>query len=257
MEQSNSLSDQKKLSTQYDHTIANHNLVAPREVVPLVMELVKPQSVLDVGCGIGNWLKVFEEQGIGDYKGVDGSYLDKNLLKIPIHNFEARDLQQSFSLGRKFDLVVSLEVAEHLDERYADQFVQTLVNHGDIILFSAAIPGQGGQNHLNEQWPEYWQKKFEKHGFYFHDLIRQLIWNNTKVEWWYRQNIFLLTKSKPKAGAPKNIALVHPELFSLSIRNHNHYVHSLTNGRHGILSGLQVFRNSVLFKIRSLLNGEK
>ena len=125
MEQSNSLSNQKKLSTQYDHTIANHNLVAPREVVPLVMELVKPQSVLDVGCGIGNWLKVFEEQGIGDYKGVDGSYLDKNLLKIPIHNFEARDLQQSFSLGRKFDLVVSLEVAEHLDERYADQFVHS------------------------------------------------------------------------------------------------------------------------------------
>ena len=47
------------------------------------------------------------------------------------------------------------------------QLVATITKHGDAVLFSAAIPGQGGQDHLNEQWPEYWQKKFEVNGYYF------------------------------------------------------------------------------------------
>ena len=144
----------------YIHTEAIHNLSAPRVIVPIVLEMIKPNSILDVGCGIGTWLKVFEEYGVDDYLGIDGDYVDRSTLKISEKRFLPNDLRKRWSLNRKFDLVVSLEVAEHLPEEVADLFVSTLSAHGDTILFSAAIPGQGGQNHVNEQWPTYWQKKF-------------------------------------------------------------------------------------------------
>jgi len=105
---------------------------------------------------------------------------------------------------------MSLEVAEHLPEDKADLFVSVLVAHAEKIVFSAAIPSQGGQNHLNEQWPEYWQKKFEKHGYYFHDTIRPLIWNNAAIDWWYRQNMFLVTKERSDV---KILPVIHPELY--------------------------------------------
>ncbi len=188
-----------------------HNLTAPREVVPIIMSIVKPKSVLDVGCGIGTWLKVFEEHGVTDYLGVDGNYVNRNLLKIPQSNFFPFDLTNELVLRKKFDLVISLEVAEHIPEKSADLFVKSLALHSDIILFSAAVPGQGGQNHLNEQWPKYWEKKFERHGFYFHDIVRPLIWENNKVDWWYRQNIFLLTK---KFSDTPIHASIHPDCFA-------------------------------------------
>ena len=241
------------MSILYHHTEAIHNLTAPREVVPMVMQMVKPKSVLDVGCGTGTWLKVFEEQGVQDYMGVDGSYLDKNMLKIPIGNFMVSDLRQSFFLLRKFDLVVSLEVAEHLEEKYADQFVQTLVTHGDIILFSAAIPGQGGQNHFNEQWPEYWEKKFGRHGFFFHDCIRPFIWKNERVDWWYRQNIFLVTKEKPKDHSNGIMPLVHPGLYHQIINQHSQYMESLKKGKQGLQSSIQIFGNALIHKYKTLL----
>jgi hypothetical protein len=185
-----------------------HNLAAPREIIPIILELTKPSSVIDIGCGIGTWLKVFDEYGIMDYVGVDGEFVDRDLLKIGADKFYPQDLREKWSLNRKFDLVVSLEVAEHLSEDVADLFVSVLVSHGDNILFSAAIPGQGGQNHLNEQWPVYWQKKFEQYGFFCHDIVRPLIWNNSKIDWWYRQNMIFVSKNPSNKDI---LPLVHPE----------------------------------------------
>jgi SAM-dependent methyltransferase len=241
------------VSTLYHHTEAIHNLSAPREIVPLVMTQVRPTSVLDVGCGTGTWLKVFEENGVADYCGVDGLHLDMAMLKIPADRFMAFDLTKPFSLKQKFDLVVSLEVAEHLDEAHADMHVQTLVNHGASILFSAAIPGQGGQNHLNEQWPGYWQQKFAMHGFYFHDVLRPRIWNNDKVEWWYRQNIFLVTKTKPEGASTNVLPLVHPELFTRQARVSQQYQQSLLEGKQGLLVSTRIFLTAIGYKLKTLL----
>lgn len=241
------------MKPKYIHEESVHNLTAPREVVPFVMELVRPKSILDIGCGTGTWLKVFEEKGITDYLGVDGEYVDRTMLKIPIDKFLPHELQNSFSLGRRFDLVISLEVAEHLSERYADVFVHSLAEHGDTILFSAAIPGQDGQNHLNEQWPEYWEKKFLNHGFYFHDVLRPKIWKNDKIDFWYRQNIFLLKKEKPVKGLFDSLALVHPELHLQTISNHQLYRKSLLEGKQGLRLSAQIFFNSLLFKFKNLL----
>jgi SAM-dependent methyltransferase len=240
------------LKPAYIHTELIHNLNAPREVVPIIMDLVKPTSLLDVGCGTGTWLKAFEEKGISDYVGVDADYLDRTLLQIPEAKFKAVDLRTSWTLGRKFDLVISLEVAEHLPEKNADSFVATLVSYAETIVFSAAVPGQGGQNHLNEQWPDYWQRKFLKHGFYFHDVIRPLIWYNNNVDWWYKQNIFLLNKNKEIAGK-KLQQFLHPDFVSAVQRRNDQYVMEIIEGRQGFFLGLRIFYNSVIFKLKMII----
>ncbi|NJN42414.1 MAG: class I SAM-dependent methyltransferase [Flammeovirgaceae bacterium] len=222
---------------------------APREVVPILMEMIRFNSVLDVGCGTGTWLKVFSENGITDFLGVDQDHQNRSLL-IPPANFKVIDLHQPFDVGRKFDLIVALEVAEHLHEISADTFIDSLLRHGDTILFSAAIPGQGGQNHLNEQWPEYWQQKFRQRGFFLNDFLRRKIWNNQNIEWWYRQNILLVTKSKPDED--QMISVVHPELFNQVIQNNTLSEKSLIEGRHGVRISLKILVNALRFKLKSI-----
>src|SRR5436309_14636146 len=121
-------------------------------IVPLVFALLKPQSVIDVGCGLGTWLSVFEEFGVKDVFGIDGDHVDRSMLQISNERFTAFDLKKPIQIDRRFDLVVSLEVAEHLPKDCAKTFVHSLTRLGPVILFSAAIPFQGGRAHLNEQW---------------------------------------------------------------------------------------------------------
>lgn len=200
----------------YEHTEDVHNTRAAELIVPILLQYLKPKSILDIGCGIGTWLKVFNDYGISDFIGVDGGYVDRAILKIERNKFLAYDLCAPLKLNRQFDLVVSLEVGEHLPESSADILVETLVKHGKVILFSAAIPGQGGQNHINEQWPIYWQKKFKAFGFEYYDLIRPAVWNNPKVEKWYKQNTFLLFHESMKVEYPpfKGENLIHPDFWN-------------------------------------------
>ncbi len=134
-------------------------------IVPLVLTLIKPQSVIDVGCGLGIWLSVFKEFGVKDVFGIDGDHVDRSMLQIPNERFTAFDLKKPIPINRQFDLVISLEVAEHLPEDCAKTFIHSLTGLGPVILFSAAIPFQGGTNHLNEQWPDYWANHFNDNGY--------------------------------------------------------------------------------------------
>lgn len=200
------------------------SLSSAREIVPMVMELIRPKRVIDVGCGIGAWLSVFKELGVDETLGIDGDWVDKKMLLIPREDFQSADLEKPLEIERKFDLVVSLEVAEHLPENCAATFVESLAELGPVILFSAAIPHQGGKHHRNEQWPEYWQKLFEDRGYIFVDCIRKKIWDNEKVAWWYAQNIFIVVKKefldsyeilKREFLANKGnmLSLVHPQNY--------------------------------------------
>src|SRR5204862_3532668 len=141
------------------------SLRSARAVVPLVMELVRPASVLDVGCGLGTWLAAFAEAGVADFLGMDGDYVDRAKLKIPAERFRAADLTNPPSPGRTFDLAVCLEVAEHLPEKASPRLVELLATAAPVVLFSAALPGQGGTRHINEQWPAFWQRLFAARGF--------------------------------------------------------------------------------------------
>lgn len=183
---------------KYFHSQETHNLKAPGIIVPFLIEQYKPTSILDVGCGIGTFLYIFQKEGIEDILGIDGEWVDISKLYISRDKFKTADLESGFDLKRKFDLILCLEVAEHLNENAANRFIKSLTDHGDIIIFSAALPGQGGDNHLNEKPFAYWQKKFEQYDYFFADIFRERFWNNENVNWWYKQNMFLVVK-KSKA----------------------------------------------------------
>jgi hypothetical protein len=184
-----------------------------RAIVPLVMELAPfVRSVVDIGCGTGGFLKVFEEHTIADFLGVDGDYVDTSLLRIRGDRFLAADLSRPLNLGRRFDLAMSLEVAEHLSESRARSFVEDLTRLSDVILFSAAIPGQGGTHHVNEQWQDYWAEEFGRLGYLPFDAIRPHIWTDQSVETWYAQNTILYANP---AGVDRAPALTANRLRSL------------------------------------------
>jgi SAM-dependent methyltransferase len=176
--------------------------------------------VLDVGCGRGVWLAIWLKHGAKDVQGVDGPYVDQSRLHIPTSQFLARDLAYPLKLERQFDLVQSLEVAEHLPEQAAEQFVDSLVRHGRLILFSAATPGQGGENHVNEQPWEYWRAKFAARDFELFDFLRPRLRSNRAVYLWYRHNVFVyahrsITNSLPPAIAATCVAPEQPPANTL------------------------------------------
>ncbi len=163
-------------------------------VIPLVMELYKPESVVDVGCGIGTWLAAFMEHGVTDVLGVDGDYVPVADLRVPVERFRAHDLRTPLTVGRSFDLAICLEVAEHLPAPSAPALVDSLTELAPVVLFSAAVPGQGGVGHVNEQWPEYWIELFQARGYEAVDCVRPRVWDQPDVDFWYAQNAFLIVR---------------------------------------------------------------
>ncbi|NJL70660.1 MAG: class I SAM-dependent methyltransferase [Candidatus Competibacteraceae bacterium] len=145
------------------HPIENSGPTA-KVVVPLLSEWYQPSSVLDLGTNVGWWLKFFIDCGVKDVLGVDGSNMVEH-LQIPRENFREIDLRADWSLGRRFDLVLCLEVAEHILPESADGLVGRISGHTDRVFWCAAVPNQGGWEHLNEQPAEYWTAKFEARGF--------------------------------------------------------------------------------------------
>jgi hypothetical protein len=179
------------------------------------------KSAVDAGCGIGSWLSVLKEDGVEDVLGVDADWVNRKHLAIPEECFRTHDLTEPLTLDRKFDLAMSLEVAEHLPENKAGIYLDTLVGLSDFVLFSAAIPWQSGIGHVNEQWPEYWEALFNDRGYRVRDVIRGRIWNVQGIPVWYRQNLLLYVKedriddlnlSQVNGSLP--LRWVHPDVFT-------------------------------------------
>ena len=174
----------------YDYIDAGSRRSA-RAVAGLLLPEMKITSLLDVGAGHGAWAAEWLAAGVEDVLAVDGDYVARDQLAIPARNFLAHDLATPLDLGRKFDLVQTLEVAEHLPHAKADLFVDNLVAHGDVILFSAAVPHQGGEHHVNEQPPEYWRRLFGAKGYEAFDWLRPQLADQRHVKPWYRFNSFV------------------------------------------------------------------
>lgn len=174
-------------------------------VCPRVVQWLAPGSLLDVGSGAGAWCRAWSAAGIPDVAAVDGDYVDAKSLLIDPSTFFPRDISTSFDMGRRFDLVTSLEVAEHIAQGKADVFVDNLVRHGDVVLFSAAVPGQGGEFHVNEQPLDYWREKFRARGYRCFDPLRPLIQGMRDVEPWYRYNTLLYVAAPRARSLPDSV----------------------------------------------------
>jgi SAM-dependent methyltransferase len=215
---------EKEYTEAYYGVLGTGASTASEVVVPLVKQLCGCKSVVDVGCGDGTWLRSFAQSGIEDYFGMDGDYVTPDQLKIPKERFQPTDLSKPFKLDRRFDLAMTLEVAEHLDPSRGPSYVEDLTKLSDVVLFSAAVPGQGGSHHVNEQWQPYWAEQFAKQGYLAFDCVRSRIWNSVGEGWYYAQNAILYVNSKTLDSNPNlnremmgepgmPLALIHPRLF--------------------------------------------
>lgn len=201
-----------------------------RVVVPMFIDKVRtvdtgsPRRVIDVGCGEGWWANEFAHYD-AEVIGVDGSYVDSSPLG---NRFIPHDLRTPLPahLSGRFDLAVCLEVAEHLPASRAWTFVTELCSLAPVILWSAAIPGQGGHGHVNEQWPAYWIELFDRHGYQASGALRWEIFDNPSVENWYAQNLLLFVRDPERhlhlscwqdlftGAAAVPFPVVHPTLYN-------------------------------------------
>jgi SAM-dependent methyltransferase len=206
------------------HDLEHGAIASARVIVPSILDYVNPRSIIDVGCGNGAWLSVFREHGIDDLLGIDGDYVDRDILLIPQENFLSGKLTDPPIIERGFDLALSLEVAEHLPSDTSEAFVAYLASLAPVVLFSAAIPFQGGTYHINTQWPEYWARIFERHNYVCVDPLRREFWDNENIAPWYAQNLLLFVsrhrlKDYPLLDkeyghmTPKPLSLVHPHTY--------------------------------------------
>jgi SAM-dependent methyltransferase len=176
---------------------ARSSAYAARAITARLAAQLAPASVLDVGCAAGTWLHAWTQAGVADIHGIDGDHVDRDLLEIPGASFTPVDLNAPFDLGRRFDLVQSLEVAEHLDASTSNAFAECLARHaGRYVLFSAAPPGQGGENHINERPYEFWRERFEGLGFATLDAVRPAIAHDARISTWYRYNTLLFVRDE-------------------------------------------------------------
>ena len=172
------------------------NRFSAQTILPMVFRHLQPKSVLDVGCGMGTWLQACKGLGVETVQGIEGPWLDRSQLVIANELVQVLDLEQPFDMGRRYDMVISTEVAEHLSPAAASTFLQSLARHADVVLFSAAIPFQPGHHHVNEQFPDYWASIFRACGYVPLDFIRREIWTNEYIILHFRQNLMLFVKEE-------------------------------------------------------------
>jgi len=202
-----------------------HTAHAARRLLAALPANLTRTSVADIGCGTGTWLAAALADGAKTAFGIEGNWVTTAMLDDARINFAPQDLEQRFT-GPRVDLAISLEVAEHLSPARAGSFVADLVAMAPAVLFSAAIPGQGGVGHLNEQWQSWWAAHFANHGYLAYDIVRPAIWSDEAIPAWYRQNAVLYLADATTLGltpiAPDLLDRVHPAFWNRANRELNY-----------------------------------
>lgn len=221
-----------------------------------MQKLAEMRSVLDVGCGDGRWLQKARELGAASVSGVDGPWTDLDALMVGRDDFEVHDLSKPIDLDRRFDLVISLEVAEHLLPESSGTFIDTLTRHGDLIVFSAAIPYQGGYRHINERWQSAWTEMFDRRGYAVFDLLRHKLWDRQDVHYWYKQNILVYAR-RERADLIRSIeAFIESEKISqlpLDIVTPERFVNAAAYTQIAFRPLLRELPRQTIRKVRSVL----
>lgn len=199
-----------KQKTQYTEewreAVRHGAQMSAAKLVPQLYARYNPVTVVDVGAGEGWFAKVFQQEGATDVDTIDGPWSEAD-LKIDFED------PTSYPRGLYYDLAICLEVAEHVNEDYARPFIDWLSTLAKVIVFSAALPGQGGNGHVNEQWPSYWAGLFAENGRQGSGAFRWEIWDDDEIEGWYRNNLLVFgDPNLPDDGCPD---IVHPYLWKL------------------------------------------
>lgn len=223
MNQNNPTTHSAYNSGFYDGISSSSSSSAAR-MLPVMFSLLKPDSIVDFGCGAGSWLAAAGRLGVRGLTGVEGPWQSHAKLEDPSIDLITCNMETDFpALPGRYDLAISLEVAEHLDPSRAEGFVDLITSSSDVAMFSAAIPRQLGMRHLNERWPSYWAGLFSARGWRAYDVIRPALWNDSAIAWYYRQNTFVYANSSGAAKLNREkfqelqtpiFDMVHPDLYS-------------------------------------------
>ena len=217
------MSESRPWFGHYGQRVQDHAAVLDRSQPRMLghfLSIMGAESVVDIGCGLGQWSRAAKNKGIDDIVSCDLDDMPVENRKLP-GPFVPIDLREQVDLGRRFDLVICAEVAEHVPAEWADNVVDAICRHGNVAIFGAATPLQGGKGHVNEQWPNYWAAKFGERDFVAFDVFRPKFWDDRQVRFYYRQNTFVFAHRsavEPLVGAgyePMSTipAQVHPEMM--------------------------------------------
>ena len=209
-----------KYTQEYYQKHLSGAITSAQVILSIISSFYIPSTVLDLGCGVGAWLNVAKKIFNSKVLGVDQhNFSDMNMLILP-DEYIVHNLEKPFFLKCKFDLAISLEVAEHIDGKYADIIIESLCNHSDAILFSAALPMQGGTGHINEKPCSYWAERFAQFDYSPLDCLRPQIWDNSDVEVWYKNNSILFVSQEKKRELERQIPkynypldIIHPQML--------------------------------------------
>lgn len=205
----------------YDSNFYNEmellSVTSAKDLIPILMDRYRPSSVADVGCGTGAFAHELISLGVEDVVGYEGDWMKNTQTILSKSKYVYCDLTRKIDASRVFDLCLCLEVAEHIDKSKARTLVDSLTALSSRIVFSAAIPKQGGNHHINEQWPEYWAKLFAEKGFLLDWDPRISIWDNHNIAACYRQNLLVFTRGTSQE-IKYPISLVHPEIWGDALK---------------------------------------
>ena len=193
------------------------SVTSAKEIIPILINRYQPISVVDIGCGTGAFAREFIQNGVEDVVGYEGDWMRETETLLQKDKYIYVDFTNEISATRIYDLCLCLEVAEHLDYSSARTLVSTLTSFSQRVVFSAAIPRQGGNHHINEQWPEFWAELFAEKGFILEWDPRLSIWSNSKIASCYRQNLLVFEKRENHETIIP-LALVHPEAWTLAMK---------------------------------------
>lgn len=186
----------------YNDAFYNNNrydsFTSARRVLEPIIKRLNVKSIIDFGCGTGTWLFAAEMLSVNKVYGIDGDYINRSMLLIDENDFHAHDLTAPIECPEKYDLAISMEVGEHLPPEASSTYIKSICSSSDLVLFSAAHVGQGGDRHINEQPFSFWNKLFMENG-YKHLEIRPFFSGDWEIESWYRDNMGIFVREEAYA----------------------------------------------------------
>jgi SAM-dependent methyltransferase len=198
--------------TSFDADWHWNHLFADIPPFRFISDIYAPATVLDIGCGIGAYLKLFQNLGATTILGIDGVPADATALAATEYMF--RDITTPLHLNQLFDLVICTEVIEHIPAEAADTLLHNIIRHAShCIMFSAAEPGQPGHGHINCQPIRHWLEKFAGHGWY-PDVMHSLGIRALSTMSWLRRNLVVLRRGEPCPEAIDALAAIGNRPFT-------------------------------------------
>lgn len=195
----------------------NNNAMLPNEIKFLQAKF-NIKSMVDIGCGPAWMVELANHLGIHAI-GIEGDQSVGSKEYIKFHDFT----HGPYEIANNFDLAYSVEFLEHVEEKYMDNYMAVFTK-ANYIFCSAAVPGQGGDHHVNEKTREYWIEKFSERGFIYDDETFNELIGVSAISNFVRKNALFLKKKDPITDIKYDSPFVLDDAESKINSYYDHYI---------------------------------